>query len=199
MHTRCRPFSAQSVQPNRLRCRSSAQSHYDVLGVPRTSSLATIKAAYRRLAIRLHPDVNKEPGAQAQFVRVNHAWETLGDADKKAQYDNTLAWERQLQEVMNPSPKATHQRGDSSSRARSNSTTKNSGASGGGGSSSRRDDEEVEFFSEAMFMGGNNQSARQYWASWTQVQNTAARDIDAEEEGDGWVSFLLHSRTAAQG
>lgn len=60
---------------------------YDVLGVARTASADDIKKAFRRLAKKHHPDQNKDPKAKDAFAEVNSAYEILGDAPKKAQFD----------------------------------------------------------------------------------------------------------------
>jgi molecular chaperone DnaJ len=62
--------------------------HYGVLGVDRAASTAEIKAAYRKLALRFHPDRN--PGdrrAEERFKEVSMAYAVLGDEDKRARYD----------------------------------------------------------------------------------------------------------------
>src|SRR5215813_6340431 len=61
---------------------------YEVLGVPRGASAATIKSAYRKLAKKHHPDSNKnDPKAAARFSEINSANEILGDEDKRKQFD----------------------------------------------------------------------------------------------------------------
>ncbi|MEY2532189.1 MAG: curved DNA-binding protein [bacterium] len=64
-----------------------ARDYYDVLGVPRDASEEDIRSAYRGLARRNHPDVNKEPGAEDRFKEISEAYEVLRDAEKRAQYD----------------------------------------------------------------------------------------------------------------
>lgn len=61
---------------------------YDVLGLSRSASEAEIKKAFRTLAKKHHPDQNKDdPRASAKFAEVNQAYEILGDAAKRAQFD----------------------------------------------------------------------------------------------------------------
>ncbi|AWM89034.1 DnaJ C-terminal domain-containing protein [Microvirga sp. 17 mud 1-3] len=61
---------------------------YDILGVPRTASEAEIKKAFRKLAKTYHPDRNKDdPKAKDKFAEVNSAYEILGDAQKRGQFD----------------------------------------------------------------------------------------------------------------
>jgi DnaJ-class molecular chaperone len=61
---------------------------YDILGVPRSASDAEIKKAFRKLAKQHHPDRNADdPKAKDRFAELNAAYEILGDADKRAQFD----------------------------------------------------------------------------------------------------------------
>lgn len=62
------------------------KDYYSVLGVQRGANEADIKKAYRKLAREFHPDV-AGPGGEARFKEVGAAYEVLGNADKRAQYD----------------------------------------------------------------------------------------------------------------
>jgi molecular chaperone DnaJ len=66
----------------------SKRDYYDVLGVPRNSSKDQIKNEYRKLALKYHPDRNKEPGAEDKFKEISEAYAILSDDDKRAQYDS---------------------------------------------------------------------------------------------------------------
>ena len=62
-------------------------THYEVLGVASDATQDEIKAAYRDLAKKLHPDVNPDPAAAEKLKAVNEAYEVLGDPDKRREYD----------------------------------------------------------------------------------------------------------------
>ena len=57
---------------------------YEVLGVNKSASKDEIKSAYRKLAKKYHPDINKEPGAEEKFKEVQEAWDVLGDEKQEA-------------------------------------------------------------------------------------------------------------------
>ena len=64
-----------------------AKSLYETLEVSENASAEEIKKAYRKLARKYHPDVNKDPGAEEKFKEINAAYEVLSNAEKKQQYD----------------------------------------------------------------------------------------------------------------
>ena len=64
------------------------RDYYEVLGVDKNADDATIKAAYRKLAKKNHPDVNPgDKGAEERFKEINEAYQTLSDPQKRAAYD----------------------------------------------------------------------------------------------------------------
>ncbi|XP_057973171.1 chaperone protein dnaJ 11, chloroplastic-like [Malania oleifera] len=81
----------------RPRIASSHLSLYEVLGVQPGATGQEIKAAYRRLARAVHPDVASESRKDASaddFIRIHAAYSTLSDPEKRADYDRRLQWQR---------------------------------------------------------------------------------------------------------
>jgi molecular chaperone DnaJ len=66
---------------------STKKNYYEVLGLSKGASEDEIKKAYRSLARKYHPDINKEKDAEAKFKEVSEAYEVLGDSQKKSNYD----------------------------------------------------------------------------------------------------------------
>jgi len=66
-------------------------SFYDVLGVGPSANPETIRKAYRRLASKHHPDVSNHPDAHENMARINEAFNTLSDDEKRSEYDAMLA------------------------------------------------------------------------------------------------------------
>lgn len=63
------------------------KDYYAILGVDQGADTPAIKAAYRKLARKYHPDLNADAGAEARFKEVAEAWEVLKDATRRAEYD----------------------------------------------------------------------------------------------------------------
>ena len=63
------------------------RDYYEVLGLAKGATQDEIKKAYRKLAKKYHPDVNKDPGAEEKFKEINEAYEVLSDDNKRAAYD----------------------------------------------------------------------------------------------------------------
>jgi len=66
---------------------STKKDYYEILGVPRNASQEEIKKAFRRLARKYHPDINKSPEAQEKFKEINEAYQVLSDPEKRKLYD----------------------------------------------------------------------------------------------------------------
>lgn len=64
------------------------KDYYEILGVKRDASDAEIKSAYRKLARKFHPDVNKTKDAEQKFKDLNEAYEALSDKEKRQRYDS---------------------------------------------------------------------------------------------------------------
>lgn len=64
------------------------KDYYEILGVKREATGAEIKSAYRKLARKFHPDVNKSKEAEQKFKDLNEAYEVLSDKEKRSRYDS---------------------------------------------------------------------------------------------------------------
>merc|ERR1711963_407706 len=63
------------------------KDYYTILGVSRAASDDEIKKAYRKLALKYHPDKNQSPGAEERFKEIGEAYDVLSDSRKKQIYD----------------------------------------------------------------------------------------------------------------
>ena len=66
---------------------TNKRDYYEVLEIQKNASKEDIKNAYRRLALKFHPDRNKSPGAEEKFKEISEAYAVLSDNEKKAKYD----------------------------------------------------------------------------------------------------------------
>ena len=67
---------------------SDKRDYYEVLGVPKDADETTVKKAYRKLAMKYHPDRNQgDSSAEQSFKEAAEAYDVIGDAEKRAQYD----------------------------------------------------------------------------------------------------------------
>ncbi|WNB75216.1 DnaJ C-terminal domain-containing protein [Methylomonas koyamae] len=78
------------------------KDYYQILGVSRDAALADIKKAYRKLARKYHPDISKEPDAEAKMKDINEAYAVLSDTEKRAAYDQLGRGYRSGQEFYPP-------------------------------------------------------------------------------------------------
>ena len=103
---------------------ASKRNPYEVLGVPRGATMKDIKRAYRKKALKLHPDVNKASNAKEQFMECKQAYQELIDGNERRTYGGGVGG----------------QSGRSSSWGRSSSSSSSSSSSGSSGmSGSTRD------------------------------------------------------------
>lgn len=72
---------------------AAPMTYYGALGVKRDADAAAVKTAYRQMAKRWHPDVNRDPDATEMFKRIGQAYEVLSDPAKRRRYDAGLALE----------------------------------------------------------------------------------------------------------
>ena len=74
--------------------RKDPNCHYTILDVERTATEAQIKKAYRKLALKFHPDKNSDPAAVEQFRKITEAYEVLNDSGARAKYDSSRRFRR---------------------------------------------------------------------------------------------------------
>jgi DnaJ-class molecular chaperone len=66
---------------------ATTRDYYDILGISKSASAQEIKSAYRKAALKYHPDRNKEAGAENKFKEINEAYEVLSNEEKRRTYD----------------------------------------------------------------------------------------------------------------
>lgn len=140
--------------------------YYKILGVEPTADDKTIKTAYRKLARKYHPDVNKEAGAEDKFKEVAEAYEVLKNAEKRAEFD-------QLRQY-------AQQGGDWQAHARQREGGGFSGESGGGFHFDTNGDMgDFSDFFESIF-GGAHRASGHSAAGGRQPFKQAGRDVELE-------------------
>uniref|UniRef100_UPI0037E99412 dnaJ homolog subfamily B member 12a n=1 Tax=Semicossyphus pulcher TaxID=241346 RepID=UPI0037E99412 len=80
-----KPYSAEQLEA--VRKIKSCKDYYQILGVEKTASEEDLKKAYRKLALKFHPDKNHAPGATEAFKAIGNAYAVLSNAEKRRQYD----------------------------------------------------------------------------------------------------------------
>ena len=76
------------------------RDYYEVLGVDKNADDAALKKAYRALAKKYHPDLNKDnPSAADKFKEISCAYDILGDSEKRKKYDNKEKINQQAQQI----------------------------------------------------------------------------------------------------
>lgn len=117
-----RPFYNVSADHSNFRCKGEGggvdakvgfggrrdpldyKDYYATLGVSKDASQDDIQKAYRKLARKYHPDVNKDSGAEVKFKEVGEAYEVLKDADKRKKYDQFGSHWKRAQQGGGPPP-----------------------------------------------------------------------------------------------
>jgi len=88
---------------------SSYQDYYKTLGIERNAGQDEIQRAYRKLARKYHPDINKSGDAEDNFKRINEAYEVLGDPEKRKKYDQVGSnWDNGFQGHRTPGAENVH-------------------------------------------------------------------------------------------
>lgn len=66
---------------------ATKRDYYEILGLEKAATKAEIKSAYRKMALKFHPDKNKAKDAEEKFKEINEAYQVLSDSKKKSSYD----------------------------------------------------------------------------------------------------------------
>lgn len=92
-----KPLEFASVIPMKIRGVAVQRTHYEILEIPANATPAEIKQAYRRQAMKWHPDRQPRHRQQAEerFKEIAHAYKGLSDSSARARYDSDLRRQRQ--------------------------------------------------------------------------------------------------------
>jgi curved DNA-binding protein len=162
---------------------ADARDFYEVLGVSRDAKPEDIQRAYRKLARTYHPDVNKDPNAEARFQEIAEAYDVLSDPDTRRRYDAFGHEFRRVPEDVDPETWAQARAGAgaaSSGRSRA-------GAGAGGGprvwSTTAGDDFDVEDIFADLFggRGGFGSTRRRGWGSIPGADQEVELEVSVEE------------------
>lgn len=154
------------------------KDYYKILSIDANADDKAIKAAYRKLARKYHPDVSKLDDAESQFREVNEAYEVLKDTEKRAEYDELRKYGGQKQEFRPP-------------------PGWQSSGSAGAGQESQHQGDFSEFFSSIFGGAAGGQtggfSGRQSFGQRGQDVETELAIFleDMLEEGSKTISYLL--------
>ncbi|KAI8336625.1 hypothetical protein BC941DRAFT_51337 [Chlamydoabsidia padenii] len=87
---------------------TATMDYYNVLGLSDTATEEDIKKAYRKLALKYHPDKNKEPGAQKKFQDISNAYQILSDPSERQKYDRERRYHESSTTSNHPQYQASH-------------------------------------------------------------------------------------------
>ena len=162
------------------------KDYYKILHVGKDASQEEIKRAYRKLARKLHPDVNKNTDADAKFKEINEAYEVLKDDEKRKAYDNFGSnW--QAGQEFRPPP-------DWESRF-----------SRGGPGSRRTTSEHYSDFFESLFGDGRGHFSQEHFSPFGQEEFRGGHDLHAkvsitlEDSYHGAKRTITLNRTVDEG
>ena len=153
--------------------------YYATLGVDKKASPEDIQKAYRKLARKYHPDINKTSTGEEKFKQINEAYQVLSDADKRAKYDQFGSAWKQAQTSGGPPPGFED-------------IFSNFGGFAGGSSRSSGGSGFSSFF-EALFGGGGP------GMGWTTVEDFSSQAQEPSRGADQEATLTVSLREAMQG
>jgi curved DNA-binding protein len=131
------------------------KDYYQALGVDKKASQDDVQRAYKKLARKLHPDVNKEPGAEDRFKELGEAYEVLRDPEKRSKYDRFgHAWKQAEQRTGGAPPGWENVRVEYGPGFERDFGVGGGGFGGGGGGFEGGDSEAFRSLFEELFGGG---------------------------------------------